>query len=696
MKHYPVSSAVNSKIVRICQQSAVVMASKVSMVTCPICQETYKKPKYLPCLHTFCESCLERYIVNISDICSKLDKLPASIFDNKPYVWTGDGFPCPVCRTHVQLTDEQVKRTLPEQWASLFPINHLILSIMGYESIPRDNRVCTPCEKINDPKPAEHWCLECCEALCYSCSRHHRVLKATDTHCVVKISELKNQKGLVHHEEISQCYSHLGNDIDMYCVDHNKLACSTCCTEEHKECENVITIESVAGEIRNSSEAFKLLDKLKECTEETECIVLDRKRTIDKLASTKDGVHSKVQQIREELLKVLDELDRMFQDDFSATHQQAIDELDDQIGRCHLLQKAVDSSRGILQAAIEYGTDNELFVVAHKMEKEMHKYETVLEKESQNLFDMDYEFSVNYEIEHVLLALDEIGSVKVNKTPTIVSPFVKRHAKLNETFDATSAMDERCAELTGGTFLPDDRLLLVDNANEKLKLFTPDGDILSEFELSSGPWDITSIPGGMAAVTLPVEKKVMIVSGVNDCITPIDQFATSGKCYGIAYSYYSKELVIACDTPGDGKAVVKVVSLSGKELRNISVGDNGRHLISRPGYIATNPFNADVYVSDECNNTVIGMTMQGDFRFKHNHPYLKLPVGLAADNHGCAYVCGNGSCDIHQMSRDGQRIRLLIDGLPHPRAIAFDPYCDRFLVTSDGSYKSTVQLYTLL
>lgn len=666
------------------------------MITCPICEQTYKKPKYLPCLHTFCEACLERYIVNISEVCLKLDQLPVSIFDNKPYVWTGDGFPCPVCRAHVQLSkDQQPKTTAPEQWASLFPVNHLILSIMGYESIPGENHCCAPCEKINDPKPAEQWCLECWEPLCTLCSRHHRVLKATDTHCVVKITELKHQKGGFQHQEISQCHSHPGTEIDLYCVDHNKLACSNCARQDHTDCQNVIKIAAVAGEIRNSSEAYKLLDKLKECTEETECIVLDRMRVIDKLGSTKAGVSGKVQKIREELVKVLDELDKMFEDDFKATHKQVIADLDDQISRCHLLQKSVESSRGILQAVIDYGTDNELFVAAHKMEKELHKYEAILERETKHLLDMDYEFSVNYEVEHILLALDEIGSVKVNKTPTTVSPFVKRNAKAIEKFDATSAMDERCAELTGGTFLPDDRLMLVDNANEKLKLFTPEGDSLCELELSSGPWDITSIPGGLAVVTLPVEKKVMVVSGVNDCITPVDQFTTSGKCYGIAYSYYSKELVIACDTPGDGEAVVKVMSLAGEELRNISVAGNGRNLISRPSYIATNPFNADVYVSDECNDTVIGLTMHGDFRFKHSHPYLKMPVGLAADSHGCVYVCGNGSGDIYQLSRDGERIRLLVDGLPHPRAIAFDPYSDRFLVTSDGSYKSTVQIYTL-
>lgn len=671
------------------------MTSKVIMITCPICQDVFRKPKYLPCLHTFCEACLEGYIGNVADICSKLDKLPASIFDNKPYVWTGDGFPCPVCRSHVQVHDENVKRMQPAQWATVFPINQLVLSIMGYDTIPEDDNVCTPCEKIDDPKPAEQWCLECSEALCLLCAKHHHVLKATDSHSVVKISELKNRKGPIHHDEIVQCSEHSGHALDTYCVDHNKVACSECTREDHTECETVIAVEKVSGEIRNSSEALKLLDKLKECTEEAECIVLDRKRTVDKLSATKETVMTKVQCVRDEINSVLDELERILRGDLDNMHAQVVNGLEDQIGRCHLLQKAVDSSRGILQAAIEYGTDNELFVVAHRMEKEFHKYETVLEKETKNLYDMDYNFEQNYEIEHILLALDEIGSVKVNKTPTIVSPFIKKHAIAENRFDATSSMDERCAELTGGTFLPDDRLLLVDNANKKLKLFTPVGELLSEFELSTAPWDITCIPGGMAAVTLPVEKKVMMVSGMNDCITPVDQFNTSGKCYGIAYSYYSRDLVVACDTPGDGMATVKVLSLNGDEVRDISKDETGRSIISRPSYVATNPFNADVYVTDDCNNTIIGVTMNGDVKFVHTHPYLKLPVGIAADNHGCVYVCGNGSCDIHQLSRDGERIRLLIDGLTHPRAIAFDPYKERFLVTSDGSYKSTVQMYEL-
>lgn len=673
--------------------SSDTMESKVAMITCQICLDMYKKPKYLSCLHTFCEDCLQSYITNVADICKKLDKLPASIFDSSPFVWSGDGFPCPACRSHVQVA--KARHTPVKEWAGLFPTNHLVLSIMGLDSVSVDESMCDPCNKIDEPKSAQFWCKECAEPLCSTCAKHHRVLKATIKHSVIGITELKERPESIQHEEITICQKHLGKTVDKYCVDHNKVACMDCVSEKHLSCVDVISINKVAGEIRDSSEAHKLLDKLKECAEETECIVLNRKRVADKLSASKETVIKKMVKIKEDVIKTLDDLQRIFEEDFEVSNTKILSDLEDQVGRCELLQKAIDSSAGILKAAISHGTDNELFVVAHRMEKELHKYERVLENEAVNINEIDYDFETNYEIEHILLNIDEIGSLKVHKTPTIVSPFVKKKADLLVQFPATSPMDERCAELTGGTFLPDDRLLLVDNANEKLKLFTQGGDLISELELSSAPWDITAIPGGMAAVTLPEEKKIMMVSGLNDCITPVEQFSTSGKCYGISYSYHDKDLVVTCDSSLNQTASVKVLSVSGTEIRDILESEEGQRLMSRPGYIATSPFNSDVYVSDECNDNVIGITMKGEFRFRLSESYHKLPVGISADNHGCVYVCGNGSCDIQQISGDGQRSRLLMDGMSHPRAIAFDPYGDRFLVTSDGSYKSSVQVYAM-
>ncbi|KAJ8312779.1 hypothetical protein KUTeg_010152 [Tegillarca granosa] len=49
--------------------------------SCPICLETFKTPRTLPCLHTFCQTCLSSFITS----CFKQNK-------------RAFGFECPVCR----------------------------------------------------------------------------------------------------------------------------------------------------------------------------------------------------------------------------------------------------------------------------------------------------------------------------------------------------------------------------------------------------------------------------------------------------------------------------------------------------------------------------------------------------------------------------------------------------------------------
>jgi len=60
------------------------MAASIELKTCPICQEEIRDPRVLPCIHSFCLECLERY-------CRNENKLP------------GDDVPCPVCRQEFQI-----------------------------------------------------------------------------------------------------------------------------------------------------------------------------------------------------------------------------------------------------------------------------------------------------------------------------------------------------------------------------------------------------------------------------------------------------------------------------------------------------------------------------------------------------------------------------------------------------------------
>ncbi|XP_061189387.1 tripartite motif-containing protein 2-like [Saccostrea echinata] len=73
---------------------------ETSLLSCSICMEHFKKPKALPCLHTFCEDCLRDYIV------SRFESVGS--------------FPCPICRQLVYI---------PPNGVYGFPDNHFIISL---------------------------------------------------------------------------------------------------------------------------------------------------------------------------------------------------------------------------------------------------------------------------------------------------------------------------------------------------------------------------------------------------------------------------------------------------------------------------------------------------------------------------------------------------------------------------------------
>ena len=43
-------------------------------LSCPICYELYKKPKYLPCYHSYCEECLVKLVVQSNITCPECRK----------------------------------------------------------------------------------------------------------------------------------------------------------------------------------------------------------------------------------------------------------------------------------------------------------------------------------------------------------------------------------------------------------------------------------------------------------------------------------------------------------------------------------------------------------------------------------------------------------------------------------------------
>ncbi|XP_019859339.1 PREDICTED: RING finger protein nhl-1-like [Amphimedon queenslandica] len=128
------------------QPSSCGLLKLEEQLTCPICLEHYTNPKTLPCLHSFCQHCLE--------------ELP---LDKTNYLT------CPTCRHRTKL---------PEDGAAAFPVaftlNNLqeMRNLIKYAAnLPKPQEALC----IDHGKPLEFFCETCDTIICSHCSvRNHK------------------------------------------------------------------------------------------------------------------------------------------------------------------------------------------------------------------------------------------------------------------------------------------------------------------------------------------------------------------------------------------------------------------------------------------------------------------------------------------------------------------------------------------
>ncbi|XP_068726651.1 E3 ubiquitin-protein ligase TRIM71-like [Montipora capricornis] len=175
---------------------------------CPLCIETVKNPKTLPCLHSFCLECLDRH-ANFAR-----RQLKATI-------------KCPVCQTSFQIPETDTFENLP----SSFHLNRLV-DVLVLEDCSVQSHRCSSCDENNT---ATCYCFVCQDFLCASCFEAHQRLKATRGHRNVLIDKLQAQdvQELIHRPVMCSQQYHEDQPLEFYCEDCKVLICHKCTVVSH-------------------------------------------------------------------------------------------------------------------------------------------------------------------------------------------------------------------------------------------------------------------------------------------------------------------------------------------------------------------------------------------------------------------------------------------------------------------------------
>ena len=177
------------------------------LLECNICLFEIKQPKALPCLHTYCLECLQKYVKKEG----------------------GTQIKCPVCNE---------KSTLPQGGVKDLKTNFLINKLKErksvYDKLHTPKIPCTNCEKPHSEAISR--CLECRDFLCVKCLDAHGLMRWSKGHKVCSLEEARSGKVDIFdttQQNEETCDKHKGQILWFFCKTCWVPVCRDCTVIDH-------------------------------------------------------------------------------------------------------------------------------------------------------------------------------------------------------------------------------------------------------------------------------------------------------------------------------------------------------------------------------------------------------------------------------------------------------------------------------
>nr|XP_058971127.1 E3 ubiquitin-protein ligase TRIM71-like [Pocillopora verrucosa] len=241
---------------------------------CPLCLETVKDPKTLPCLHSFCLWCIDKHAGYAKR------KLETTI-------------KCPVCQACFQIPEGD---TFGGGLPTSFHLNRLV-DLLALRDDSEEAQRCNSCEENNT---ATCYCFVCQNFLCKDCFDAHQRLKATRGHRNVLIENLQAQdvEELMHRPAMCTKKYHENEPLDYYCQDCSVCICHKCSIVSHNRHSLVELQEAAEEQKMQMTQVFarvqeKLVIVESKISEQTELM----KKSEDEICAAERKVTKTVQEI---------------------------------------------------------------------------------------------------------------------------------------------------------------------------------------------------------------------------------------------------------------------------------------------------------------------------------------------------------------------------------------------------------------
>ena len=344
-------------------------------LTCSICNELFKEPKTLSCLHTFCEKCLS-------------DHIASRPVDPDPL--TGDSqekVRCLLCKNVQELKEADVKH-LPTNQSYKNMVSHLareesVRKACGSEP----DRAVLMCEACTVQDKAVAFCKTCNQLFCEVCSLQHKRATMFTTHQVLPLEEISSNLSQIVPHQTWKCTKHYkesekeGNSQEVYCnyfcETCEELICTKCCiTKPHGKHDKHVASEIIneqgykpqikehekkVEEVQEKFEVFiNEMDKLKTS------LKANKERAKKEIDDKVNAIHAELERGKRSLMCRVDTI-------FERKNQR----LEEQLEELRQIDGELEECQKFVNDTLTYGIPEEILFLKTKMIHRMkHLHDT--------------------------------------------------------------------------------------------------------------------------------------------------------------------------------------------------------------------------------------------------------------------------------------------------------------------------------
>ena len=596
-------------------------------LTCPVCLELYTNPKTLPCLHSFCEACIERF---------PQDK------EGETYYLS-----CPTCRHHTEL---------PGGGAGAFPvafhINNLkeVHSLMKKASDPQQV-TCDNCNTAN----ATGYCKDCSKFLCQKCMDAHKIWAPFANHQLMDLSDVEAstfQLPSAKQDPTPTCSSHR-EPLVIFCETCDEVICQHCTVHIHRDHEYDLVADTYP----------KHCQKLEECLSPVKRKMEDVKKVLSKLAKREgeirkrgEGVLEEIHEMVEEAMHALRQSERKLSEEARRVTDAKLEVLSGQVKSAKISLSLLEHIEGYVEQSVKTGTPQQVLRSKKQMMEHMSEVTAQInveelepkEKADLVLSRIEPVYHIGDIVSILQCKVKKIGkvechfpkkkkvsfslsmeapdsslvSVPVSSLKCSLVPVGKSDEPIHTTVTTTSTHPAvykiHCNPSTSGTHTV--KVQVYDVKLEDTSLVTPFNPYLDNITpvrtITELNWPV--------GVAVSDDGHVIVTEDDTNCVTILDNEGKKVKLFGGKggrgnVNFFSPRGVAI--TPNNFILVsddhrIQKISMDGDCIASIGKKGSGPLQFNYPAGIAISPITGQVYINDWANHRI--QVLNPDLTFSHS------------------------------------------------------------------------------